>query len=788
MPRAQIDKSQIKDASISAAAISAPGLTNGLFLTADSSQTDGLKWSSGITGSGVATQLAIFDSASDLLSDANLAWNASKSSLVIGGYPSDLPITIPSVEVISQGTNGVGFIATSFSTSSGHAGFVGLRAGGTVASPLPTQSSTKLVSFSGAGHDGTAFDITHAGGEMHFLASETWSPTAHGTTWLLDMCPVGSTAQLNVMYASPENGGQVGIGRAPGTEVDAPHGLVVSAGVAIVDDGSGNGLVRVISYGGNSSAFVGYSAQGTEGSPTATLNGDVLAFHGGKGHDGTSFTTHGSRVAISMVAEEDWTPTAQGTRMIFRVTNNGTTSNLNAMILASTGFLGIGSGTPASLLSVGALSAFQVNAAGDIVSLHGVPVTFPSSHGTAGYVLSDSDGAGTLAWVAQTGGGGGGGGSEYRQDYLATAAQTDFVLTAPHVFVPGSGNASVFRNGLIQTIGGGNDYIEVGNDTIRFNSGLLLNDKVSIEVITSGGVPAGSDTQIQFNSLGAFGASSALSWDQTNASLIIGNSPSNLPGLVPSVEAVGDGIAAGFVATVFRNSGDTSLFAGLRAGGSVATPAATPSGVHLVSLTGIGHDGTAFDFSNSGGEVKFNSTELWTPSAHGTNFDVTICPSGSTSREQVIFALDTGSGLLLGIGNSSPAAMLSVGSSSQFQVDGSGNVTSQGNVTALQFTDTITTVTVTGASTSIVASAGAIIKVNLNTSTTISFSSPPVLGQTVTLMLKQGGGGSNTVTWTSVLWPGGTPPVLTSTVGKTDVISLFYDGTNYYGFVGGLNY
>lgn len=53
---------------------------------------------------------------------------------------------------------------------------------------------------------------------------------------------------------------------------------------------------------------------------------------------------------------------------------------------------------------------------------------------------------------------------------------------------------------------------------------------------------------------------------------------------------------------------------------------------------------------------------------------------------------------------------------------------------------------------------------------------------TVQLILIQDGTGSRTVTWpASVKWPGGTAPTLSTAASSVDVVSLFYDGTNYYG-------
>jgi hypothetical protein len=52
----------------------------------------------------------------------------------------------------------------------------------------------------------------------------------------------------------------------------------------------------------------------------------------------------------------------------------------------------------------------------------------------------------------------------------------------------------------------------------------------------------------------------------------------------------------------------------------------------------------------------------------------------------------------------------------------------------------------------------------------------------LTLMLIQDSVGSRLATWpASVKWPGGTAPTLTTTANAVDIISILYDGTNYFG-------
>jgi hypothetical protein len=59
--------------------------------------------------------------------------------------------------------------------------------------------------------------------------------------------------------------------------------------------------------------------------------------------------------------------------------------------------------------------------------------------------------------------------------------------------------------------------------------------------------------------------------------------------------------------------------------------------------------------------------------------------------------------------------------------------------------------------------------------------SNPVDGVTYTLRIVQGGSGSYTVTWPSIKWVGDTAPTLSTAVGKSDIITLKYDGTSYWG-------
>jgi hypothetical protein len=62
-------------------------------------------------------------------------------------------------------------------------------------------------------------------------------------------------------------------------------------------------------------------------------------------------------------------------------------------------------------------------------------------------------------------------------------------------------------------------------------------------------------------------------------------------------------------------------------------------------------------------------------------------------------------------------------------------------------------------------------------------------GKSFTLLLKQDGTGSRTVTWpAAVKWPSGTAPTITATASKLDKYVFTADGTNWYGSDAGKNY
>lgn len=67
-----------------------------------------------------------------------------------------------------------------------------------------------------------------------------------------------------------------------------------------------------------------------------------------------------------------------------------------------------------------------------------------------------------------------------------------------------------------------------------------------------------------------------------------------------------------------------------------------------------------------------------------------------------------------------------------------------------------------------------------NNDQTFTFANPKTGGRYLLELKQPASGAAGTVTWPStVKWAGGTTPTLTATNGRTDIVTLYYNGTNY---------
>lgn len=140
-----------------------------------------------------------------------------------------------------------------------------------------------------------------------------------------------------------------------------------------------------------------------------------------------------------------------------------------------------------------------------------------------------------------------------------------------------------------------------------------------------------------------------------------------------------------------------------------------------------------------------------------------------------------------GIANSTGSAW-----GTSYTTSGSGTVVALNNTptltnpTVTNYTETLYTAN-TGTAITVSLTNGTVQQLTLTGNATITMPSASA-GKSFIIMLKQDGTGSRTVTWSTVTWPSGTAPTITSTASKQDIFSFFSDGTNWYGATIGQNY
>jgi hypothetical protein len=163
----------------------------------------------------------------------------------------------------------------------------------------------------------------------------------------------------------------------------------------------------------------------------------------------------------------------------------------------------------------------------------------------------------------------------------------------------------------------------------------------------------------------------------------------------------------------------------------------------------------------------------------------TATVTGTLARFEANSTAGSGMTLLtsgrVGIGTVSPTTTLDVVG----DVTASGNITSAGTVTAKRYTGTAPAAINTAATTTIDLATGNVFTLNVGASvTTLTLNNQPTAPATIIFKLTYSSATAYTITWPAAFkWSGGTAPTLTCVSGKVDVISLLYDGTNYFASV-----
>jgi len=221
-----------------------------------------------------------------------------------------------------------GYIAAStYGNNTFGSGFVGTKARGTQGAPAAVQNGDTIAEFAGVGRAATHPGVDNG---MVVTAVENYTDTAMGTSLSFKTTKRGTHTPLTAMTI--DDAGNVGIGTGfpnGGMEVSrAGNDAVVTT--TTYKDGVNDTLPL----------FLGRTARGTQIAPTFTFHGDLLGGLVGQGYGATGFGNLAG--AMGVLAEENFTDTANGAALAFAVTPVGTTDLSFAMGLQPSGFLGVG--------------------------------------------------------------------------------------------------------------------------------------------------------------------------------------------------------------------------------------------------------------------------------------------------------------------------------------------------------------------------------------------------------------------------------------------------------------
>jgi hypothetical protein len=196
--------------------------------------------------------------------------------------------------------------------------------------------------------------------------------------------------------------------------------------IQVDESGSGDADIVTRLYNNNNTnwlpSFQMHLSNGTKASPSTVTNGITLGAVRWGGYDGSNFNDANCN-EINSTTTENWTTAAHGASINFRTIPNGSTVTINRMIIDQTGYIGIGTTTPAQKLEVsngnislsnttgtaGELRFAEPSAGGsNYTSIKAgtqsadIAYMLPTVAPTAGQLLS-SDASGNMSWATGAG-------------------------------------------------------------------------------------------------------------------------------------------------------------------------------------------------------------------------------------------------------------------------------------------------------------------------------------------------------------------------------------------------
>lgn len=164
----------------------------------------------------------------------------------------------------------------------------------------------------------------------------------------------------------------------------------------VIQGGANKERIHVKSFGASViPSFQGLSGRGTLASPTATQSGDVLVQLRGDGIDNAAAET-GSQGSVKIIASQNFTTTAQGTKILLQNTADGSTTLVDAAHIYR------GGGGALNIVAQGNHITLEPNADGNYVEIARMPrrnhssTTYVDSHIQRGWSYKQGDGTGEM--------------------------------------------------------------------------------------------------------------------------------------------------------------------------------------------------------------------------------------------------------------------------------------------------------------------------------------------------------------------------------------------------------
>jgi endosialidase-like protein/surface protein with Ig-like domain len=177
--------------------------------------------------------------------------------------------------------------------------------------------------------------------------------SVQGTAGANDVLNIASSTGASLLYVNAA--GNVGIGTTSplyNLDIESPGGpaYVNLAG------GASTAVVQMTSYRNSSithAEIYGLAARGSEASPQAVQAGDALLSIRGNGYGTTGFeNTNDDPAAIDLSADENFSDTSIGGKIVFYTMADGATFKSTRMVIKNSGNVGIGTTNPYSILQV----------------------------------------------------------------------------------------------------------------------------------------------------------------------------------------------------------------------------------------------------------------------------------------------------------------------------------------------------------------------------------------------------------------------------------------------------